>query len=468
MGAAKNIPDQHSLLLPYQQKWEQDDARIKMMEKARQIGLTWVSAYRLIRLLAMRRQDAWVTSRDEDLALLFIEDCQYWAKLFNIAAIDMGLRLIGEEKMPARVLRLANGSRIHSLTSSPNAQAGKRGHRLLDEFALHSDQSKLWEVAYPGITWGGCLEVVSTHRGSQSLFNKLIIEAREYGNPKGISLHRVTLQDALDQGFLFKLQSKLPTDSPIQDMDEAAYFDHIRVGCVNVDSFNQEYMCKPSSDADAYISYELLDYAARPHLRSKITRLDTDNHWISIELINLIREISFDFTGTYYLGMDIARKGDLSVIWVMQCVGGMYSTALIVEMDRCKFSRQEEVLYPLLKLPQIRGACIDATGLGMQFAERGVEKYGSKIAEITMTAKWKSLASTNLLIKMQDRRVLIPDDATVKADLRSMRKTVTSHNNISFDAKRDKDGHADRYWALALVLEAISTPQLSFFEPIPC
>jgi len=38
----------------------------------------------------------------------------------------------------------------------------------------------------------------------------LVNEVRYGGNPKKISLHRVTLLDALDQGFLYKLQLALP------------------------------------------------------------------------------------------------------------------------------------------------------------------------------------------------------------------------------------------------------------------
>ena len=58
-------------------------------------------------------------------------------------------------------------------------------------------------------------------------------EARHGGNPKKISLHRVTLQDALDQGFLYKLQRTLPADDERQAMDEAAYFDFVRKGAAD-------------------------------------------------------------------------------------------------------------------------------------------------------------------------------------------------------------------------------------------
>lgn len=41
------------------------------------------------------------------------------------------------------VLRLNNGSTLTMLSSNINAQAGKRGSRILDEFALHEDPEEL-------------------------------------------------------------------------------------------------------------------------------------------------------------------------------------------------------------------------------------------------------------------------------------------------------------------------------------
>ena len=47
MGKAKIKPDAEVLLLPYQRKWVLDTSRIKIMEKSRQIGISWASAYSL-------------------------------------------------------------------------------------------------------------------------------------------------------------------------------------------------------------------------------------------------------------------------------------------------------------------------------------------------------------------------------------------------------------------------------------
>src|SRR5207247_9666679 len=91
---------------------------------------------------------------------------------------------------------------------NPNALAGKRGHVVLDEFALHQDQRLLYRVAKPVITWGGQLEIISTHRGANSVFNQIIRGIVEQGNPMGWSHHKVTLQQAVEQGLVEKINAK--------------------------------------------------------------------------------------------------------------------------------------------------------------------------------------------------------------------------------------------------------------------
>src|SRR5262249_46787307 len=153
-----------------------------------------------------------------------------FANILNEAATDLGQNVVDDQGHTAFSLRFASGTRIHSMSSNADAQAGKRGDRILDEFALHPDPRKLYQIAYPGITWGGCLEIFSSHRGSANYFNELIREIKERGNPKRFSFHKVTLQHALEQGFLYKLQCKLPSDDERLAFDETDYYNFIRSG----------------------------------------------------------------------------------------------------------------------------------------------------------------------------------------------------------------------------------------------
>src|SRR5688572_18248386 len=123
--------------LPYQIRWLKDEAPLKIMEKSRQIGLTYVDAYDSV-LKASRRNaaDVYVSSRDLVTTRLYLEQCAHWARFLKLAAENLGEQIIHDEKqLTAWVLRFATGCCIYSLSSHPDALVGKHGHIKLDEFA---------------------------------------------------------------------------------------------------------------------------------------------------------------------------------------------------------------------------------------------------------------------------------------------------------------------------------------------
>lgn len=404
------------------------------MEKGRQIGLSWSTAYATVARTAVETamRDQWISSRDEMQARLFIEDCKLFTGILDLAAQDMGEQVIDmEKKQTAQVLKFLSGRSIYSMSSNADAQAGKRGGRVLDEFALHPDPRKLWSIAYPGITWGGQLEVISTHRGSHNYFNQLVREIRESGNPKKISLHTVTLQHALDDGFLYKLQKSLPADDERQEMDEQAYFDWVKAGAADEESFLQEYMCQPADDDAAFLEYDLIASCEYGSLVD----------WKHIEGRQL------------YAGIDIGRKKDLTVLWIVERLGDVLYTRHIECLQNMSKPDQEKVLWPWLE--RCVRTCIDATGLGIGWADDAQARFGKYAVEaVTFTPKVKESLAYPVRSRMEERTVRIPYDKHIRADLRSVTKQVTAAGNVRFTAERTPDGHADRFWGLALAIEA--------------
>ena len=439
LGNARVIPaNTDGVFLPFQSRWIKDDSRLKLMEKSRQIGISWATAYAADERTAAQgaRHDQWVSSRDDLQARLFIEDCKMWAQIMHLAAKDLGEVVIDpKDRLSAYVIEFASGKRIHSMSSTPDAQAGKRGGRVLDEFALHPDPRKLWSIAYPGITWGGSMELISTHRGSHNFFNQLVREVRESGNPKNISLHRVTLQDALDQGFLFKLQQMLPQDDERQAMDEAQYFDFIRKGCADEESFQQEYMCSPADDDAAFLEYGLIsavEYSAGTDWR----RLGN---------------------GRLFAGVDIGRKKDLTVLWVVEQLGDVLYTRHVEGLQNMRKSEQEKVIWPWFE--RCDRICIDATGLGIGWADDAQDKFGEhRVEAVTFTPRSKEGLAYPIRGAMEDRTLRIPQDPKIRADLRQVTKQVSTTGNVRFTAERTPDGHADHFWALGLAVHAASSP----------
>lgn len=438
-GRARCIPaNRQAIFLPYQSAWITDRSRLKIMQKSRQIGLSWSAAWACVERTAAAgaAHDQWVSSRDDLQARLFIEDCKLWAAVMDAAARDLGEQIIDPKaRTSAYVLEFANGRRIHSMSSNPDAQAGKRGGRVLDEFALHPDPRKLWSIAYPGITWGGNLEVISTHRGSQNFFNELIREVAERGNPKGLSLHTVTLERALDEGFLFKLQQRLSADDPRQAMDEAEYFDFVRAGCANEESFQQEYMCRPADDESAFIAWSLITAAEYPAAQPWALAADALA------------------TGPLFAGIDVGRRHDLTVLWVVEQLGDVLHTRHVQTLQGARHAEQKAALWPWLA--RCQRVAIDQTGLGQFLVDDAQDAFGRwRIEGVSFTAATKEALAWPLRQAMEDRKLRIPADPLIRADLRRVRRAAGPTGTTRFVAESTPDGHSDRFWALALAISA--------------
>lgn len=466
MGRAKIIPPK-TLLLPYQAKWVRDASQMKLAVKSRQIGWSWTAAYSIVRRKSLNtaRLDAWITSRDELQAKLFVDDCKSFANILQIGAEDLGERVLLDpdgKTASAFMLRMANGSNVYSLSSNPNAQAGKRGDRIIDEAALHADLRFLYGIAEAGVTWGGQMEIFSTPRGEQHYFQTLIKEIEEGGNPKRFSFHKVTLRDALDQGFLYKLQQKLPKDDFRQDMDEDEYFDYVRDKAADEETFNQEYMCVPSSDSDTFIGYDLIDPnrvrgTGTTGPQKSERKQPWVKEWCSADPIG---------NGDLYLGMDIGRKKDLTVFWLAEDVAGILITRVVKALHKQRFKTQEDTLDEFVRMKKFRRACIDASGIGAQLAERAQERHGPRIEAVVFTGPVKEQMAVAVRAGMEDSNFRLPDDQFVVADFRKIRKVVTAANNVRFEGDRDEDGHSDRFWAAALCREAKSNGTAWTFDPV--
>jgi hypothetical protein len=124
------LPDgREPFFLGYQQAWSQDDGIMLIAEKSRQIGWTWTSAHGIARRHAVADYalDTWGTSRDDMQAMLAVQDCKKFADILHAGANDLGLQVLDARGSSGHVLAFANGTKYYSLSSNPDAQAGKRG-----------------------------------------------------------------------------------------------------------------------------------------------------------------------------------------------------------------------------------------------------------------------------------------------------------------------------------------------------
>ncbi|MEZ7891168.1 MAG: terminase family protein [Candidatus Wallbacteria bacterium] len=419
----------NKFFLPYQIEWLKDKSKIKIWEKSRRIGATYVQSYEDVEDCAAGRVPAvWFSSADESAAKEYIIYCERWAKLLNLAAKPHNEEFLDEEKdVKTFVIEFNNGSKITAMSSSPKRFRSKGGKVILDEFAWHEDQRGLWTAAKPCITWGYPLRILSTHNGQSCLYYKFIDEIKK--GQLNWNLHTTPIQKAVEDGLADKILKKKLTKK-----EREQWIEDERKSCADEFTWQQEYCCIPVDEVGAFLPYELIG---------------------SCESHQILRDLE-ECQGNLYLGYDIARRKHLSVIWLLEELGDVLYTRMVKVMEKAPFSVQWQVLSELLRNPKIRRACIDATGLGMQLAETAQEMFGKyRVEMINFAGKTKGILAYKLLTRFQDSKIRVPADHDVREDLHSVRKIVSVSNNERFDVDMSNtDGHGDRFWALGLAVNA--------------
>ena len=186
--------------LPFQQEYILSEPKILVVEKPRQVGITYTSGYKVVRTILTRKhkqQHYWL-SRDEFTAKQFISNVLDWLHLLNVVA---EYEIVNLKDVKTTKITFPNGSELFILSSSVDAVVGKTGVFWLDEFAIHQDQEQLMAIVQPCINWGGQLIIISTHRSKQTYFYKLCEKIRR-GQMIGAKLISFTITEAIEQGLV--------------------------------------------------------------------------------------------------------------------------------------------------------------------------------------------------------------------------------------------------------------------------
>lgn len=351
---------QRGYFLAYQVAWLNDDSRLKIAEKSRRIGWTYTQAYEDVRDAAKEGgMDVWFSSADLTAAREYIRYVQMWARILNVVATDLGevvLEGSGESAIKAFVVAFANGKRITALSSNPKGFRSKGGKVVLDEFAFHEDADELWRAAAPSVLWGYPIRVFSSHNGKDCRFYQMVQEAQQADSKW--TLHSVTIVDAIRDGLVERIMN---LDRPATAAEVEAFLAECRAIAGDDETFQQEFMCNPLDGTAAYISHALFDANVAAEVPDPIVILGSEIH--DIPLPDYRPALQFKRAGgQLYLGVDIGRKRDLTVLWVWEKVGDTLWTRAVVELHIVKFRYQFRWLEHLL--PMTTHAEMDETGLG--------------------------------------------------------------------------------------------------------
>lgn len=321
-------------------------------------------------------------------------------------------------------IELKNGTRHIFLPANPDTARGYSGNIYLDEFAFHKNSDKIWTSLYPIVTRHPDykIRITSSPNGKDNMFYRLWNGDYEQLTGKKVwERHKTDVYDAIKEGYQV-------------DIDE------LRAGLANDLAWAQEYELKFIDEATSLLPYSLIESC---------------EDWKAT--LECVLEV---IKNPVYVGMDIGRRNNPSIIWILEDVGGVLWTRSVIELKNVEFSKQKEVLFSVLKYA--RQCAIDETGLGMQLAEEAEKQFGNKVIRMFFTSKNKELLASGIRRAFDDKEVRVPIDLDIRKDLHSVRQSVTASGQMKYDSAQDGDYHSDRFWALSL---AIYSKQNQTFVP---
>lgn len=401
------------VLLPYQRRWILDESRLKVWVASRQIGKSFSIALEALWLAMKKPRDMCVIlSASERQSKEVMEKIYKHVRV--VQAVSPGFRLMRQTR---EELLLPNGSRILCLPAKPETVRGFSAHVFLDEFAFHEHPEAIWQSIYPTTTHGYLLRVISTPNGQSGMFYQLVHHV------KNASVHRTTIHEAEADGLHIE-----------------GGIDALRAGVADPDAWAQEYECAFLDEASAWLTYDMIDRCERH-----------DCLW-SKPIGYFFRSGLGHARGELYLGVDVGRKRDLTVMALLEKIGDVLWLRDLHIMANAPFPAQRAALKERIGL--VRRGCVDSTGLGMQLAEEA-HQIKRTVEPVTFTQKTKEQMAVGLRQRFEDQTIRIPPDGVLRDDLHAVKKITTPSGNMRFDAERT-DGHADRFWAIALAVHAAS------------
>ena len=409
-------------LTAYQKRLVEDPSRFIIAMWSRQAGKSFGVALKVV-LDMLEHPTTWVLlSRGERQSRELMGKVAMIAKALGHAVEEVQDTFKADDAEYKQLEVRIAGSRAIGLPANPDTARGYSANVVLDEFAIHTDSREIWGALYGCITRGYRIIVLSTPKGKSNKFYELW----EHGGDTW-SHHHVDIYEAIAQGLVLK-----------NPEGGIATPEQLKEGLGDSELWAQEYELEFVDEATAYLGYDL------------INTCDDDMAGMSWS------DDTRTSTSLLYMGFDVARKRDLSIIWTAELVGDVLWSREVLRMEKTKFSVQRSELYARLAVPRVRRCCIDCTGIGAQLAEEARDKFGSRVEEVTFTAPVKEDLATTLRGAFEDRLIRIPSDREVREDLHAVQKLTTTAGNTRYDAERteQRKGHADHFWAAALSVHA--------------
>lgn len=439
------------VLLPYQIRWHQDRANVRIAEKSRRIGWSWgcIAAEGALEAAATRGMNQYYMGYNMGMAAENIGDALSFARVYGMAcsAIDISREreVIGEKKQDITRFRLsfASGHSYEALSSSPWNWRGRQGHALIDEAAFHRNLQEVIKGAMAFLMWGGRVDIISTHNSEENYFFDLVRDVKA-GKLPTWSLHHIDFDQAIREGFYRRIC--LVTGKDWSADAERAWRDEQYASYPSQEDAHEELGCIAKRGSGAYFTRLLLEqcmidevpvlcWAKPAEWVTDPDRLAETALWIADNLKPVLDNMTRHKTA---YGQDFGRSGDLSVIWVsQQRDASRWTQAFALELRNIPFDVQARIRDVILKnVPMLHHAAFDARGNGQSHAEGALQLCGqARVSCVMATAAMYMDYFPKYHQALQERAHLIARNEDTITD---HRRVVLRKGNPTMDDGHDK------------------------------
>jgi phage FluMu gp28-like protein len=423
--------DPLDILLPYQKRWLTDGRPLRIWEKSRRIGASWVLALEAV-LDGMKQngRNTYYLSYNKDMTRQFIRDALYWARSLKAAADYFEEEIIDENNKTVTVFRLTfvSGFEITALPSTEYALRSKQGNVILDEAAFTKEFDGIRKAALALLIWGGRFSILSTHNGDDSPFNVFLSRVKN-GEEPDWSRHRTTFAKAVEEGLYRKICQTQKREWTAEGEGEFVaatrriYRDNAEeeLDCVPVRSgarYFPRFLLDPCVDGDIDIIRKGFEDAFLREPKERRER--TVEKWFKKEAAPVIANIE----SPVYIGQDFARSGDLTVLWLTELIEKKYTrTAAVVELRNWPFDQQWQFWELLIgRLGSLfGGAALDARGNGQMIAEKAETGWPGRAVQVMLSRPWYGEWFPKLKGRIEDREWTLPGDDYIIGDFGAVR-----------------------------------------------
>ncbi len=422
---------------PYQLAFLESKARYRWVEKARQVGFSFLFACEAIARCHLRdAHTAVMVSYNLQDA---VEKVNYARQLAEELPLAYKKRLVADSRTELGFLSNSASKRVSRVISNPSkAPRGKRGDLYLDELAHYANDREVYKGSTALILRSrGQLTGCSSPLGRRGVFWE--IARQELRTYKAYWRQRVpwwlcrffctNVVRAAKEAPLMPTEERVRTFGTKDIQDQ---FDSLPL-----EDFQEEFEVSYSDESYSFYPYEL------------ILPCTTDDLVLADDFATF-----GDVTGRLVAGFDVGRKRDLSELSIFEDVAGKKVCRLLRSYDRVPFADQEADLRRMLNTLPIGRLSIDQNGIGMHLAENLSRDFGTVVPE-TFSNESKEIWATDFKILLQRKDVVLPKDRQLVAQIHSIKRRITPTGKPSFEPEREEigKGHADRFWSVALACQ---------------